>query len=239
MKTRKKPVIGITAEIDQYDEWRPPRLGYSLDATTSDALSQMGAVPIMLPCEIDSVTDYLDLCDGIIVSGGGYQFRVPQMFEFNGTEPPEKERRFRFESQLIQRCIEQDKPTLGICGGFQVLNHVTGGRLIVALAESRAEWAGHLVIGAQSTAHTVSPISGTRFASIVGERAFETNSLHRQGVTQAGPNAVVAGVAPDGIIEAIEVASRRFVLGVQWHPEFLLSEPERRLFSAFIDAARS
>jgi putative glutamine amidotransferase len=237
--TRNRPVIGVTADLEHYADARPPRPAYILDATTCDTLRLMGAIPLMLPSELDAVDDYLDLCDGIVVSGGGYQFRVPQLFRLDGTEPPEKERRFRFESQLMQRCIERDKATLGVCGGFQVLNQVTGGDLIVALEQERAEWAGHRGTGARETVHPVSPVAGTRFAAIVGQAAFETNSLHRQGVTRAGPGAVVAGLAPDGIVEAIEVPGRRFVLGVQWHPEFLLSEPERRLFAALVDAARA
>lgn len=237
--SRNRPVIGITADLEHYAEGRPPRPVYRLDATNCDTLRSMGAIPIMLPSEVDAVDDYLDFCDGIVVSGGGYQFRVPQLFQFDGTEPPEKERRFRFESQLIRRCIERNKATLGVCGGFQVLNQVTGGDLIVALAQERAGWAGHLGAGAFETVHPVSPVAGTLFAAIVGQAAFETNSLHRQGVTRVGPHAVVAGLAPDGIVEAIEVPDRRFVLGVQWHPEFLLSEPERRLFAAFVDAARA
>ena len=235
---RARPVIGVTADLEHYDNGRPPRPGYALDATTCDTLREMGAVPIILPSEADAVDDYLDLCDGIVVSGGGYQFRVPEMFCFDGTEPPEKERRFRFEARLLQRCIERDKAALGVCGGFQVLNHVTGGELIVVLADERAEWAGHRGAAARETVHPVVPVAGTRFAAIVGGAPFGTNSLHRQGVTRVGPRAVVAGVAPDDIVEAIEVPGRRFVLGVQWHPEFLLSDPERRLFAAFVDAAR-
>jgi putative glutamine amidotransferase len=236
---RNRPVIGVTADLEHRAEARPPRPAYILDATNCDTLRSMGAVPLMLPSELDAVDDYLDLCDGIVVSGGGYQFRVPQLFQFDGTEPPEKERRFRFEARLMQRCIERDKATLGVCGGFQVLNQVTGGDLIVALEQERVEWAGHRGAGAREMVHPVSPVAGTRFAAIVGPAAFETNSLHRQGVTRAGPGAVVAGLASDGIVEAIEVPGRRFVLGVQWHPEFLLSEPERRLFAALVDAARA
>jgi putative glutamine amidotransferase len=236
---RNRPIIGVTAEIEHHEEWRPPRAGYMLDATTCDTLRSIGATPVILPCEMDAVDDYLDMCDGILISGGGYQFRVPQLFQLDGSEPPEKERRFLFESRLVQRCIAQDKATLGICGGFQVLNQVTGGQLIVSLADQRAEWSGHCQAGARKTAHPVSPVAGTRFAAIVGATDFETNSLHRQGVIQVGSDAVVAGLAPDGIVEAIEVPDRRFVIGVQWHPEFLLSDPERRLFSAFIDASRA
>ena len=64
------------------------------------------------------------------------------------------------------------------------------------------------------------------------------NSAHHQAVKTAGPGVVVNAEAEDGVIEGIELPDHRFCIGVQWHPEFSLSEGDRRLFAAFIDAAR-
>lgn len=237
MKTRQ-PVIGVTADIEFRSEGRPPRNGYFLDATNFDALREFGAVPIMLPSEIDCVDEYLDLCDGILVSGGGYQFQVPQLFKLDGSEPPEKERRFRFEAALLKRCIERRHSTMAVCGGFQVLNHVTGGELVVKLADAREDWAAHRGEHYRQFVHAVQPLAGTAFAGIVGTSPFNVNSMHRQGVVKTGPGAVASGLAPDGIVEAIEVPGQHFCIGAQWHPEFLLSDPERKLLAAFVEACR-
>lgn len=235
---KRRPVIGVTADIEFRPDGRPPRDFYFLDARNAEMLRSLGAAPILLPSEIDAVDDYLELCDGILVSGGGYQFPVPELTRGDGTEPPEKVRRLAFETALLRRAIERDRATLGVCGGFQVLNHVTGGALVPRLAEARADWAVHRGPDYRQMVHPVQPVAGTLFERLVGSAPFDVNSMHRQGVVQAGAGAVVAGVAPDGVVEAIEVPGRRYCLGVQWHPEFLLSEPERRLLAAFVEACR-
>lgn len=234
----KRPVIGVTADIEFRPDGRPPRDSYFLDATNCGVLRELGAVPIMLPSEIEAVDDYVNLCDGILVSGGGYQFPVPGLIGAGDAEPKEKLRRLAFEIALLKRMIERDRPTLGVCGGFQVLNQVTGGELVTHLAETREDWAAHRGEHYQRMVHAVHPVPGTRFEGLVGSAPFDVNSMHRQGVVACGPGAVVAGMAPDGIVEAIEVPGRRYCIGVQWHPEFLLSDPERRLLEAFVGACR-
>jgi putative glutamine amidotransferase len=204
-----------------------------LDATNFEAFRAFGAASVMLPSEIDCIDDYLDLCDGIVVSGGGYQFQVPEMFRGDGSEPPEKEQRFRFEAELTRRCIACQKPLLAICGGFQVLNHVTGGDLVVNLALEREEWSSHSGPGFRDVVHQVKPVEGTRLAAICGSSGFRVNSMHKQGV------AMKAATAPDGVVEAIEIPRVPFCVGVQWHPEFMLSEQERQLLAAFVDACRN
>jgi putative glutamine amidotransferase len=232
----KKPVIGVTADIEFRPDARPPRNGYFLDATNFEALRQFGAIGIMLPSEPEAVDDYVQMCDGIIVSGGGFQFPVPELMREDGSEPAEKERRFRFEAALLRRCLDRNRPVLAECGGFQMLNFVTGGQLIPKLSESRDDWSRHRGESYVKAVHPVQVQPGTMLARIVGTREFMANSMHHQGVTEVGPGAVVCGVADDGIVEAIEVPGQRFCIGAQWHPEFLLNEPERQLFAAFVAA---
>jgi putative glutamine amidotransferase len=233
---KRAPLIGISTDVEVRPETRPPRPFYMLDETNARALIASGATPVLLPPEPECVEAYLELCDGLIVSGGGYQFQVPQLFRHDGTEPPEKERRFRFEAALLRGAMARNLPVLAECGGFQVLNHVTGGELVVSLAQAREDWARHLGEGPRVEVHAVHVQPGTQLERIVGVAAFPTNSLHRQGVVKAGPGAVVSGLTDDGIVEAIEVPGQRFCIGTQWHPEFLNCEPERRLFEAFVRA---
>jgi putative glutamine amidotransferase len=77
---------------------------------------------------------------------------------------------------------------------------------------------------------------GTLLARSAGVEGFTTNSLHRQGVVKTGAAALACATADDGIVEAIEVPGQRFCLGMQWHPEFLIDEAERRIFQAFVEA---
>ena len=235
----RKPVIGITSDIEFRADAHPPRNAYFLDGTNIDALRSFGAVPLMLPSEIDCVDEYLDLCDGFIISGGGYQFQVPQLFKLDGSEPAEKAQRFRFEEALVRRCLERNRPLLAECGGFQVLNFVAGGQLVVKLAEAREDWSRHCGAHYREAVHPVRVVAGTMLERIVGSGEFGANSMHRQGVVEAGPGCVVSGVADDGVVEAIEVPGQRFCIGTQWHPEFLINDRERRLFDAFVTASRA
>jgi putative glutamine amidotransferase len=79
-------------------------------------------------------------------------------------------------------------------------------------------------------------VPGTLLHRIVGSTAMQVNSSHHQAVRDPGPEAIVDATAPDGVIEGIEDASRRFCLGVQWHPEFHIDAGDRRIFDALIAA---
>ena len=235
----KKPLIGVTSDVEFMLDGNPPRDFYYVDARNFDALREAGAAAVILPLEFDEIDRYLDLIDGLLVTGGKYQFKVPTLFRHDGTEPPEKERRARFEATLLLRAIELDLAVMAVCGGFQLLNMLTGGELVVALAETRPEWAHHRGASFTSTEHRVSVVPGTRLATITGVASLDVNSRHQQGVTASGPGAQACAWSDDGVLEAIEVPGKRFCIGTQWHPEFLLSTPERRLFDAFIQASRN
>jgi putative glutamine amidotransferase len=236
---KKKPVIGVTPDIEFRPDGNPPRDFYFVDARNSVALREAGATAVFLPHEADDIDAYLDLVDGLLVTGGGYQFQVPGLFRHDGTEPPEKERRTRFEAALLRRAIERDLAVLAVCGGFQTLNMVTGGDLVVALGQVRAEWSRHRGPSFTQTVHPVHVVPGTRLAAVTGASSFDVNTRHQQGVLVAGAGAVVSAWSDDGVVEAIEVPGRRFCIGTQWHPEFLLSEPEQRLLEAFVQASQA
>ena len=84
--------------------------------------------------------------------------------------------------------------------------------------------------------HTARVVPGTRLASILGVDVVRVNSTHYQAVRDAGA-AVVSALAPDGVVEAIELPDR-FALGVQWHPELLSGAEHLALYRALVDAAR-
>lgn len=235
----RKPLIGVTSDVEFMSDGHPPRDFYFVDARNFDALREAGAAAVILPHEFDEIDRYLDLIDGLLVTGGSYQFQVPALFRHDGTEPPEKERRARFEAALLRRAIELDRAVLAVCGGFQLLNMLTGGELVVALAETRPDWAHHRGTSFAATEHRVRVVPGTQLAAITGVATLDVNSRHQQGVTASGPGARACAWSDDGVLEAIEVPDKRFCIGTQWHPEFLLSAPERRLFDAFIQASRS
>jgi putative glutamine amidotransferase len=78
----------------------------------------------------------------------------------------------------------------------------------------------------------------SRLASIVGTTSLPVNSLHHQAIKNVAPGLTVVALAPDGIIEAAEVAEHPFALSVQWHPEELTGNDARarKLFGALVQA---
>ena len=238
---KRTPLIGVTSDIEASPDGRPPRPYYILDSTTFDALRAEGAAPVMLPHEIGQLPRYLEALDGIVISGGGYQFPHPELFGVgaDGTDAPEKRNRAAFEQALITAAVESDLPLLGVCGGFQMMNAVCGGRLIVSLEASRPSSIQHRQTESYAEGtHTVRAEPGSDFARWFGPEAALVNSKHSQGVIEVGSRARIAARAPDGLVEAIEVPERRFALGVQWHPEFHITPSDKRIFERFVEAAR-
>jgi putative glutamine amidotransferase len=126
---------------------------------------------------------------------------------------------------------------LGICGGAQVLNVARGGSLYQDIPSQVAQAYKHA--GSPEPSHMVDLVPGTRLAAILQVRALRVNSLHHQAIRVPGQGMVVSASARDGLIEAVEIPSHAFGIGVQWHPERLVAEDEasRQLFAAFVRAA--
>lgn len=166
---------------------------------------------------------------GVLLTGGGDV--VP---EYYGQDPqPElgdtDRERDAFELGLLTMADAAGVPTLAICRGMQLLNVHRGGTLIQHLPQS----ARHRSV------HAVRVESGSKLASILGADEAQVNSRHHQAIDQVGVGlTVTARAAEDEVIEAVEDPTRRFLVGVQWHPEDLAPQDEmqRRIFEAFARA---
>jgi putative glutamine amidotransferase len=142
-----------------------------------------------------------------------------------------------FEIQLVRLALRRELPVFGICGGSQVLNVALGGSLYQDILSQVAKAYKHSA--SPERAHTVDIVPGTRLAALLDTQEMRVNSLHHQAVKLPGQGLMISASARDGIIEAVEMASQPFVIGVQWHPERLFAEDEsaQRLFSAFVQEA--
>jgi putative glutamine amidotransferase len=172
----------------------------------------------------------LDLLDGLVLAGGadlgpGLYGAAPE--PLTDTRPG----RDAGEMPLTRAALDADLPVLGVCRGMQLLVVAAGGRLHQHLPDVL----GHEkhrpapgVYGSQPARFT----EGSRIAALMGDDV-EINCYHHQGVADPG-TLTVTGRADDGLPEAVEDPARRFVLGVQWHPEVAQDE---RLFGALVRAA--
>jgi putative glutamine amidotransferase len=193
-------------------------------------LERAGAVPVYLPypARPETIERHLVACDGFMATGGEDvdpaeygQARRPEL-------GPVDRARDGFELALLRRAVERDRPVLAICRGVQALNVALGGTLYQDLRtempgalchEPDPLWraAGQLA----PCAHDVAVEPDTLLARTIGWTRLSVNSYHHQAVREPGATVRVGARAPDGVVEAIEVPSRRFVLGVQWHVELL------------------
>lgn len=235
----RPPVIGITLDAEApggYSKfpWLALRENYA------DAVAAAGGVPILLPHQPDVVGRYLDLIDGLVISGGAFDID-PALFGASHRHPTvvTKDGRTGFEAALTRTALDRDMPILGICGGQQLLHVLLGGSLIQHIPDEVAGSLAHEQPNPRDEpGHEVRIVPGTRLAAIVATPTMAVNSAHHQAAKDVPPGVVVNAIAPDGVIEGIEAPGRRFCIGVQWHPEFALSAGDRAIFRALIDAAR-
>ena len=238
--TDRPPLIGVTLDSEAaggYSKFP----WYALRQNYAGALHGAGALAVALPHEPDRAEDVLARLDGVAVTGGAFDvdpalFGVADRHETVTT----KDRRTAFELALARAAVAADKPLLGICGGAQLLNVALGGTLLQHIPDEVAGALAHEQPNPRDEAgHTVSLAAGTRLRAIAGCDTLAVNSAHHQAVAAPAPDARVNAMAPDGVIEGIELAGARFCIGVQWHPEFLISNGDRALFAAFVAACRT
>ncbi|HEY1689674.1 MAG TPA: gamma-glutamyl-gamma-aminobutyrate hydrolase family protein [Solirubrobacteraceae bacterium] len=235
-----RPRIGICTALEpaRWAMWE--QRAALLPSSYIEAVQQGGGLALMIPPDpqlVEDPSEALAAIDGLMLVGGADI--DPAAY---GERPhprttatcPERD---AVEIALVRAAIAQDVPLLGICRGMQLINVALGGTLMQHLPE-RFGHDDHLrregtFDGAD---HDVQLQQGTLIAAIAGETLHSTKSHHHQGVERVGEGLVVTGTAPvDDLPEALELPGRRFVLGVQWHPE---ADPSSPVVGAFVDAAR-
>ncbi|HEV8540176.1 MAG TPA: gamma-glutamyl-gamma-aminobutyrate hydrolase family protein [Nitrospiraceae bacterium] len=240
-----KPLIGITPDLDPGDR-DPSKRGeptYFLRARYIKAIEDLGGVPVILPLVQDRRVKRQLLRDlqGLLLTGSGPDlppklYGERQKFDFRLVSRP----RYEFELEMARLAAESKMPVLGICGGMQAINVAFGGSLIQDIPSQVSAALAHRGSGSATRfSHQVRVSPDSLLHRIVRQTAIRVNSSHHQSVKKVAPTLVVSAIAPDGVIEAIEAPALPFLLGVQWHPEFLYDhdEVQRRLFRAFLRAA--
>ena len=173
--------------------------------------------------------------DGIVISGG--DDIDPSLYLPDAPDvAPAAPKRDAFEIESIKRAIDGGLPILGICRGAQLLNVVLGGSLHTDIRRIR-----------QHTSNRRTPFASkallvegdSRLADLLGTERTRINSLHHQAIADLGEGLVVSGRDQDGIVQAVENPSHQFMLGLQWHPEYLpFRLRQRALFKALCEAAK-
>ncbi len=234
------PLIGVTTYSDKN------KAGYPIAALLQayvDALVQAGAAPVLIPNGLPSETReaLFARLDGILFTGGG----DISLDYFEGEAHPSidgvNRQRDELELSLVRTAVEQEKPFLGICRGFQVVNVALGGTLFTHIPDQKPGSLKHDYYPKYPRNHLAHPVkveAESRLAAILGETELKVNSLHHQGAKLVPDSLNPVAYAPDGLVEAVELPGHPFAMAVQWHPEWLTDQPAtRRLFRAFVEAA--
>jgi putative glutamine amidotransferase len=234
-----RPVIGMCTALEQarWSVWDQPAM--LLARNYVDAVQRAGALVLMLPPDAALVEDpgeVLALIDGLVLTGGAdidpASYGQSAHAETVDTVPE----RDAFEIALAREAIERNLPVLGICRGMQLLNVARGGTLLQHLPDHVGHGDHRRAIGSFDGAdHDVSLLAGSLAASAAGETEHATKSHHHQGIDRLGDGFLVSGRSTlDDLPEAIELPDRRFVLGVQWHPE---ADVASSVVGALVEAA--
>ena len=241
----KKPVIGITLDWEDSPTYSDSHPWYALRTNYVSVVSKFNGVPITLPYDSVAIDQYIDMIDGLIVTGGDYDLS-PEVYgeEIRPAETRNtRNNRTDFEISLIKAALAKNIPILGICAGDQLLVAIHGGTLLQDIIAAYPNALEHeqrfLDIHMSKTSHSIKIEADSLLCKIVGKDEMMVNSSHHQAVNSVGPRMKISAVAPDGVVEAVEMLDYAFAIGVEWHPEFLATDEDALIMQAFIKASKS
>lgn len=235
----KRPLIGVTPLYDnEQDRWWM-QLPYMRHIEIN------GGIPVMIqPTEnLDTLEESLKYFDGILLTGG--QDVHPAYY--GEKILPEcgyiAKMRDEIDCFVAKRAMELDMPIFGICRGMQVINACLGGALFQDIPSQIGIAVNHRpgLPKPDDTAHTVTFKKGNPMTKLLGREVFNVNSFHHQSVKTPAPGIEITAASPDGVAEALIHKEKRYVWGVQWHPERFADDDflSKTLFTSFIDACKN
>jgi len=243
-----RPVIGIIGNSHLINQEYEVHGGGVMN---SQAVAQVaGCMPLLVPSDpaLVNVADLMACCDGFLLTGGRPNVH-PE--EYGEEETPAHgafdRARDALVLELTRACVATGQPLFGICRGFQEMNVAMGGTLHPEIRDLPGRMNHRMppdgtIAEKFELRHDVRFTKGGVFHGVMGAEVVRTNTLHGQGIKQAGQRIVIDGVAEDGTPEALYVeGAPGFTLAVQWHPEYQAAQDpvSRTLFEAFGTAARS
>ena len=217
-----RTVVGVAANLCPVDA-EGKNIHSSVSCKFAESIRQVGGLPLVIPVGDESIVrDYVEMIDKLILTGG--QNVHPQFYGEKKTIESDDYNLVRdeFELALLKEALRQNKPIMAICRGVQLVNVAFGGTLH---QEIEGHWQG-LPFG---TSHSIETVEGSVVAKLFGKEN-QVNSVHRQSIKDLAPNFRVTAIDPrDQTIEAIESVDEHRIIGLQWHPEFLVNEEDGNL----------
>ena len=230
-----RKIIGIMPLYDDEKEsyWMLPGYMKMLEAEN--------AIPLMLPLtsETGELDYFLEICGGFLLTGGHDVSPSVYHAERKPWCGPCCELRDEMEQYILKNAVNMDRSVLGICRGIQLMNACYGGTLYQDLkTEHNSCIDHHMKPPYNRTAHQVTIKKDTPLYNILGKEQMGVNSYHHQAIKDLASFFQETAFSEDGLIEGIYMPSHKFIMGVQWHPEFsyVVDENSRKLINAFVNS---
>ena len=227
-----------------------PRIAIILDENTSGdasryeaskgyfrAIRDAGGLPFGIPYLPEIVDVVVEEFDGLLCVGGRFAYPDEWYLRGEASKAPRSER-YEIERAIVEGYLAHDKPVLGVCAGMQLLACLNGCRLWPDVRASVSNVLEHDKVG---YLHQVTLVPGSTLAALVGKPTILVNTFHREAIGELSNSVVASAHSDDGVIEAIEIPSRAFALGLQWHQELFAAadHPGNRIFRGLIEACAS
>ena len=225
------PIIGITADYQEKVNCYSKYPWFALRKHYTNCLERLGCMPIILPPSKNY--ENIDFLDGLLISGGDFDIDpsfYDQKIKSNNVKTIPK--RTEFEMDLINLFIQSQKPILGICGGSQLINVYFNGTLIQDIETNIKHEQPN---PRNETSHEIILEESSYFKKFNSSKKIYVNSAHHQAIDKLGKNLIVDAKAPDGIIEAFHHISHYYCMGIQWHPEFLITDFDEKVIKDFVE----
>ena len=218
MRKITKPVIGITTFCGETNNKHYNKVSCSY----IKVISKAGGVPVLVPQleSVEKIESYLQLIDGLVLSGGKDISPV-----YYREKPGQKVTKLnpirdKWEIKLFKKVYNYNLPVLGICRGMQLMNVALGGSLYQDLKEQSIL---HCPDGEEYLNHQIRIEPKTKLYQTLCSDEITVNSYHHQAIKDLADDFKIVAKSQGKIIEAIEAVNKDFVIGVQWHPEDLVS----------------
>ena len=233
MNKYNKPIIGITTDYENKNQSYSKYPWFAIRENYIKSCEKYGASCIILPIRKNNID--LNLIDGLVITGGNFDID-PKYFgqKIKSTKIKLKSERTHYEINLLKKFYKLNKPIIGICGGAQLINVFDGGTLI---QDIKSKIKHEQPNPRNETGHEIEIIRGTYLNSIYKKRLNKVNSAHHQAVDCIGKNLEINAISPDGIIEAFSHKVHPYCIGIQWHPEFLITKLDETIIKDFIKHA--
>lgn len=234
--SERKPLIGITPLWDEEKKsiWMLP--GYP------GGVQAAGGVPVILPFTDDEevLGQLAEEIDGLLITGG--QDVNPALYGAERHPKTDEGSTLldRMEQILLEKMLEQDKPVLGICRGIQFLNVYFGGTLYQDI-EDELKQEHHQDHPYDHFWHLVDIVPGSPLSEILGKKDIEVNSIHHQAVRDVAPSLKIMATTEQGMVEGLYLPGKKYVLGIQWHPEYMYQTDEnsQKIFRSLVEASET